>query len=91
MYQLMLLVITLAFILPLVGAMYYAALALVDSFKRDTTPFLAPVYATYYRPAGLDWPHAAIPFGIWQVACLASTSHHPAGVRDTNDADTARV
>ena len=87
MYYLILLAMTLALTLSLVGAMYYAALALVDSFKRDTTPFLAPVYVACCRDGQL----APVPFGVWQVARLASCPRHPVSVRETNDALAARV
>jgi len=90
MFQLILLAITLACILPLVVAMYFAALALLDSLKRDTTPFLAPAFA---MPRGKipDCQHASVPFGVWQVACLASTYHHPVNVRENHDAHAARI
>jgi uncharacterized YccA/Bax inhibitor family protein len=90
MYQLVLLVITLAFTLPLVGSMYYAALALVDSFKRDTTPFLAPAFATCHGTS-FDDQHAYVPFGVWQVARLASIPHHPASVTDSGGVHAASV
>jgi hypothetical protein len=64
----LLLLLTLALILPLFAAMALAAQALLDLLKRDATPFLAPVHVS--SPSGEDHSMSA---GVWQVHCLAAT------------------
>ena len=64
----LLLLLTLALILPLLAAMALAALALLDLIKRDATPFLAPALVSF--PSG---ENRYLPFGVWQVSCLAAT------------------
>jgi hypothetical protein len=63
-----LLLLTLALILPLLAAMALAALALLDLFKRDATPFLAPALVSF--PGG---ENQCMPAGVWQVYFLAAT------------------
>ncbi len=62
----LLLLLTLALILPLLAAM--AAQALLDLFKRDATPFLAPALVLF--PSGENRYMSA---GVWQVYRLAAT------------------
>ena len=64
----LLLLLTLALILPLLAAMALAALALLDLFKRDTTPFLAPSLVSF--PGRKN---QCMPAGVWQVYRLAAT------------------
>jgi hypothetical protein len=59
--------ITVALTLPLLVAMALAALALLDLFKRDVTPFLAPVLVS----SGGE--NRYMPVGLWQVYCLEAT------------------
>ncbi len=61
----LLLLITVALTLPLFAAMGFAAQALLDLKKRDTTPFLAPVLVS----SGGE--NQYMPAGVWQVSCLA--------------------
>ena len=63
----LLLLLTLALTLPLLAAMALAAQALLDLFKRDATPFLAPVLVS----SGGE--NQYMPVGLWQVSCLAAT------------------
>ena len=65
----LLLLLTLALTLLLLAAMALAALALLDLFKRDATPFLAPVLVS---PGG---ENRYMPAGVWQVYCLAATDN----------------
>jgi hypothetical protein len=64
----LLLLLTLALILPLLAAMALAALALLDLFKRDATPFLAPALVSFP-----DEENQYMAAGVWQVYCLAAT------------------
>lgn len=64
----LLLLLTLALTLPLLVAMALAALALLDLFKRDATPFLAPVLVSF--PGG---ENQYMPAGVWQVYRMAAT------------------
>jgi hypothetical protein len=66
----LLLLLTLALILPLLVALALAALALLDLFKRDATPFLAPALVS--SPSG---ENRYMPAGVWQVYCLAATDN----------------
>lgn len=64
----LLLLLTLALILPLLAAMALAALVLLDLFKRDATPFLAPALVSFP-----DGQNQYMPAGVWQVYRLAAT------------------
>ncbi len=64
----LLLLLTLALILPLLAALALAALALLDLLKRDATSFLAPVLVSFP-----DGQNRYMPTGVWQVYCLAAT------------------
>ena len=64
----LLLLLTLALILPLLAAMALAVQALLVLFKRDATRFLALVLVSFP-----DGESGYMPFGVWQVYCLAAT------------------
>src|SRR5947209_19508773 len=68
--SMLLLLLTLALTLPLLAAMALAAQALLDLFKRDATPFLAPVLVSL--PGGENHFMSS---GVWQVSCLAEAYH----------------
>jgi hypothetical protein len=68
MFQLL---ITFAFIPPLLVALVFPAIALVDLLKRDNTPFLAPAYAQPRRGNQRSY----VPAGLVHVYSLAATYH----------------
>ena len=63
----LLLLLTLALTLPLLVAMALAAQSLLDLFKRDATPFLAPVLVS----SGGE--NQSLSAGVWKVYRLAAT------------------
>ena len=62
------LILTLIPIPPLLAALVYAAMALVDQCKRTSTPFLAPASVPARESAHQC---SSLPAGLWHVYRLA--------------------